>query len=75
MKHLKILKLSLFFFLFLSAPQHIYFPGQGSFDQILAAVVTYDTAVETQDPLTHCAGLRIEPASQCCRNAAVTVVP
>ena len=43
--------------------------------QIRAAVVWYATGVAVPDPLTHCAGLRIEPASWHCRDAADPVVP
>ena len=39
-------------------------------DQIQAAVVTY-----TADPLTHYAGLGIEPANWCCRDAFSPIVP
>ena len=44
-------------------------------DQIQAAVATYSATVATSDPLTHSAGLGIEPASCCCRDTAHPVVP
>ena len=37
------------------------------------AVSTYDVAAAMPDPLTHCAGLGIEPATWFCRDAADSV--
>ena len=39
------------------------------------AVVTYATAAAMLDPLTHCAGPRIEPASWCRRGATNPAAP
>lgn len=62
-----------FFFLLFGAPHGKWkFPGQGS---DLSYILTYITAVATPDPLTQCAGLWMEPASQCCRDSTNPVVP
>ena len=44
-------------------------------DQIQAAVVTYAAALATLDPLTHCAGLGIEPVSWRYRDATDPIAP
>lgn len=44
-------------------------------DQIQAAVATYTAAMATPNPVTHCAGLGIEPAPWCCRDAANPIAP
>ena len=44
-------------------------------DQTRAAAVTQAAAVAAPDPLTHCAGLGIKPASWCCRDAADPIAP
>ena len=44
-------------------------------DRISAAVATYTTAAATLDPLTHCAGPGIKPASWHYRDATDPVVP
>ena len=46
--------LSVFFFFFLATPWHMEFLGQGQIQAIAEAI---------PDPLTHCAGLGIEPVS------------
>ena len=51
----------LLYFSFLAAPWYTYgVPGPGN----------YATAMAMPGPLSHCAGLGIEPASRCCRNTA-----
>ena len=44
-------------------------------DEIQAAGGTYATAAAKKDPLTHCPGLGIEPASQRSRDTANPIVP
>ena len=44
-------------------------------DQIQATVATYAPIAAMPDPLTHCAGLGIEPVSQHCRDATDPAVP
>lgn len=44
-------------------------------DRIRATVVTYTEALAMPDPLSHCAGLGIESASWCCRDAANSIGP
>ena len=48
------------------------FLGQGS---DLSHAASYATAVAARDPLTHCARLRIEPATQRSQDAAGPVSP
>ena len=65
---------SFLFFLFL------FWPPLGTLssparDQIQATVAVNATAVARPDPLTHCARLRIKPASWHYRDAADSVVP
>ena len=47
-------------------------PGRG---KIQATVATYAPIAAMPDPLTHCAGLGIEPVSWHCRDAADPAVP
>ena len=44
-------------------------------DQIQATAGTYAVALATLDPLTHCAGPGIEPASCYCTDTADPIVP
>ena len=53
-----------FFFSFLATLRRMDFLGQGS-----NLSFSFEAAA-TQDPLTHCAGLGMEPASWCCRDTA-----
>ena len=62
------------FFFFLFWPPHGTWSSQAR-DQIWAAVATYTAAAAMPYPLTHCAGLGIEPVSWCCRNPLVVGTP
>ena len=57
---------SFFSFVFGHLWRHMSSQARG---QIWIIFVTYATAMAKPDPLTHCAGLGIEPASWCCRDA------
>ena len=61
-----------FFFLFLAAPWHMEFLGQGS---DLSYVYNLTCSCSNVGFLTHCAGPGIEPMSQCSQDAANPIVP
>ena len=44
-------------------------------EHIQARVATYTAAAAMLDPLTHCAGPGIEPASWCCRDTSDPISP
>ena len=60
------------FFSFLAARRHVEFPSQGS---DLSHNYSYATAAAMPDPLTHCAGLGIEPVFWRCRDTTNPVLP
>ena len=60
------------FFIFLAAPRHMEFPGQGS-DPSRSCNLCYRCG--NADPLTHCVGPGIKPASWRCRDTADPITP
>ena len=63
--NIKLEQMSCFFFFFLTCGHPTAYEVPRPRDQIGATLATCVAAVATPDPLTHCAGLEVEPASQC----------
>ena len=61
-----------FSFSFLTTPQHMEFPGQGS-DPSRGCNLSHSCS--NTGSLTHCAGPGIKPVTQCSQDAADPVVP
>ena len=61
-------------FSFLFWPLHSIWSSRAR-DELQATGVPCVTAAAKPDPLTHCAGLGIEPVSWCCRDAPDPIVP